>query len=237
MCAVGVWPVRDLCWSRGPWQPKVMYRSLCHTWPNLTPVRFVCVCMHACMCVCAWVCMQAWMSVWVRAREREKVCVRVCVCAGVHECVSVCVLCSCCSNWCLNTIPHKQVFLTVRYRSLTDIDWFAPSYVEWKKKPRKCVSSPQEIFVKAAHLKELTFFVTSAHVVTTYHHSGTFCPSLGAIFSSLLSDHASTGMVLQWWPKSGIHVLDRWLIKVATSILSAAITFLHFSCRMCVIVC
>ena len=182
MCAVGVWPVRDLCWSRGPWQPKVMYRSLCHTWPNLTPVRFVCVCMHACMCVCAWVCMQAWMSVWVRAREREKVCVRVCVCAGVHECVSVCVLCSCCSNWCLNTIPHKQVFLTVRYRSLTDIDWFAPSYVEWKKKTENVYHHHKKYLLKQHIWKNwpslLPQLMLLPHIITVV----LFVPALGLFF-------------------------------------------------------
>ena len=49
VCAVAVWPVRDRCWSRGPWQPKVMYRSLYHTWLNPTPVRSVCVCV--CVCI------------------------------------------------------------------------------------------------------------------------------------------------------------------------------------------
>ena len=134
--------------------------------------------MH--VCVCAWVCMQVWMSVW----ERERVCVWVRARERESEwvCVCMCVWCSCGSKWCLSMIPHKQVFLTLCYSGLTDIDWFAPSYAEQKKRPENLYHRPKKYLLKQHIWKNLRSMLPQLmllpHIITVV----LFVPVLGLFF-------------------------------------------------------
>ena len=146
MCAVGVWPVRDLCWSQGPWQPKVMYRSLCHTWRNLTPVRLVCVCVcvcacmcvcvHECACRCEWVCERERECVceWERERERVSECVCACVCGALAVVSGVWA-------WFL-TSRFSLLYATAVSLTLTDLHHLMRSR---KKDQKICIIAPRNI--------------------------------------------------------------------------------------------